>query len=99
MDIGAYEFDGSTLVTGKEHIPSLLIYPNPVQKGSSLYVDLSGLRTQQLIIRDVRGKLVKTLILDGEQQMVDVGALSSGSYLVLSVNDRNDYKAFKLVVE
>jgi hypothetical protein len=70
-----------------------------VQKGSALYVDLSGLRTQQLIIRDVSGKHVKTFTLDGDQQKVDVGALSSGPYLVISVNDRNDYKAFKLIVE
>jgi hypothetical protein len=102
VDIGAYEL-GDIRLLGQEDglsiLPTLLIYPNPVQKGSALYVDLSGLRTQQLIIRDVSGKHVKTFTLDGDQQKVDVGALSSGPYLVISVNDRNDYKAFKLIVE
>jgi hypothetical protein len=102
VDIGAYEL-GDIRLLGQEDglsiLPTLLIYPNPVQKGSALYVDLTGLRTQQLIIRDVSGKHVKTFTLDGDQQKVDVGALSSGPYLVISVNDRNDYKAFKLIVE
>jgi hypothetical protein len=93
-------------VSNLKHQKELSIYPNPVQHGTSLQVDMknraagkytvtlyniSGLRMQQNILRHNGGNGVQPIVLDAY--------LKSGIYLLEVMNEKGEKEQTKLIVE
>jgi len=63
---------------------SILIRPNPAREG--FHVDLPGMRTAQIILRDLHGRTVKTISRPNDRLWIDTQNLSSGSYIVEAIS-------------
>lgn len=62
---------------------SVSIYPNPA---SSLLTIQSDLLPEQIIMRDLAGRTILTLIPDGKQQDIDVSNMEAGIYIIEMVH-------------
>ena len=89
--LGAYEGEpvlGSAMI--KKIEDSLEIYPNPVVKGSTLYINNPNALTVHTIeIYDLTGRLVKTLALEDRSThiAIDISSLANATYTVRISNE------------
>jgi len=63
---------------------AMLISPNPAREG--FHVDLPGMRTAQIILRDLHGRTVKTISRPTDRLWIDTQNLASGSYIVEAIS-------------
>lgn len=71
------------------------IYPNP----TSSYLDIkSSSKIDQIVIRDVNGKLINSVINSVNNRTVDVSTLENGIYFLdLIINDRKETFKFQVI--
>jgi len=92
--LGAYE-GAPVLRIGrtKKLEDSLEIYPNPVVKGSTLYINNPNALTLHTIeIHDLTGRLVKTVVLEDRSThiTIDISSLANATYTVRIPNEHGN---------
>lgn len=74
-------------------IKSLKIYPNPAT--NFIKVELEDLAFAEILIRDIQGRLIKSVQCEENTQLVDVSVLKRGVYfLSLEINNKTLIKRF-----
>lgn len=81
----------------------LELYPNPAQDQINLSLNLENRSDVKINVRDLSGKMVKAISLNGlaadtEEISLSVGNLKNGTYIVTLING-NDVKTGKLIVK
>jgi hypothetical protein len=92
IDMGAYEYQGSTLSVSNTYINKLIVYPNPTS--DILNIQSSAFKVQNAKIYDASGKLVK--IFNGNS--VNVSNLPEGVY-VIAVEDGGTKTKMRFIKE
>ena len=67
---------------------SIIISPNPTHDG--FHVDLPGNRTIQIFVRDLHGRLVKSISGPTDRLWIDTQDISNGSYIVEAISTSGD---------
>ena len=75
---------------------SLLIYPNPVARGTALNIDLKA-PLQEVILTDNLGKIVQHIAVDKGNVSIPTAAFKSGVYLLEAI-DSNQQKITKRII-
>ncbi|NJK83181.1 MAG: T9SS type A sorting domain-containing protein [Saprospiraceae bacterium] len=102
-DIGAFEFGGTvTSIIEIDGINRLRVYPNPTNT-QKLFIEIpSEIRARELeivIINNLGVSVQKMKILSNEEKvMIDLKNLPSGTYVLITKNDKMTYTS-KIIVE
>lgn len=102
-DIGAFEFGGTvTSIIQIDHTNSLKVYPNPTNT-QKIFIEIpTEIRARELeivIVNNLGVSVQKIKILSNEEKvMIDLENLPSGTYVLITKNDKIAYTS-KIIVE
>lgn len=92
-DIGAFEFQNSTSIENSEQLANLsYVFPNPTNNCINIQLDKTLIGSSYLIY-DITGKKIMSGLINSENMSVDIGNLSSGTYLLKI--DKHTFKVIK----
>jgi len=62
------------------------VFPNPAQDYIQIQLNLELLKNKEIVIVDVSGRIVKSLLVDKEMIVIDISELTSGNYIINVAN-------------
>jgi hypothetical protein len=95
-----HELYVTTGISGQpNHLPSLLVYPNPVS--DKMMVDITGYEIDQLQVVNSEGKTVKVMTVQPRQTMatIDVAEMAAGTYFVQLLKNHQATNQVKVLVQ
>ncbi len=98
IDIGAYEYKGSTGIFEGQTPTGIYIYPNPFSVQTTL-VFLQEQNNSVLIITDVMGKEIKTINFTGKELLIEKGEMKAGIYFVHTTDEKKNRINIKIIIQ
>lgn len=74
----------------------LMIYPNPVSKGSDINIRTS---VQELILSNSQGHIIQKILVSDESTQIPTSKLNPGVYLIEGVNNENQKIIKKVIID
>ena len=79
---GRFTYSDVIKITGISGAGCLSVYPNPVRDKTTLTIYSNTSSGKKVWLTDVNGSTVKTLVMNGIAETVDLGNLSPGLYIL-----------------
>jgi hypothetical protein len=92
IDIGAYEYDGTTGISENLLQPDILMYPNP--SFGNINIDLSSryFLPEKIVIREISGKLLKTISNENNEEKISLELnFPAGIYIIELQGKENSF--------
>lgn len=93
--------DNTASVASQKMLDATFAYPNPVNQGGDLFINLEKFTKDdkiKLLVNDITGKIVyQKEVVGGESETISTEKLKTGIYLITIKNNKN-LKTYKIIV-
>jgi len=72
-------------------------YPNPAISEVKLYIDPFSSAQLSYQLRDIHGKLISEMKIEGKETIIPLGELSSGNYLLTLLENNINHTTWKII--
>ena len=93
---GRFSYTKTILLTTKENIKEVSVFPNPIMKRATLYFGNKFFLNEEFLILNSNGQIVQKIFVNGNSGFINLKGKASGVYILINQKLGMAIKIYKI---